>query len=183
MISLLFSSVQRHLGDELDTSGVFVVLEKAHLKYAKVGRQLTLLNAQDHADYLMRNNEDPALYRPDIVHQALMTVLDSPLNKAGKIRGVYIHTTDNHVIYIDPIARIPRMFKRFCGLIVEVLQRMSVRSSQGGKKLLKLVRSPVDSHFPIGCRRIAFSHKAGNVTDFYEYAQEIDPTEPVVPFG
>lgn len=28
-----------------------------------------------------KHNKDPAAYRPDIAHQELMAVLDSPLNK------------------------------------------------------------------------------------------------------
>ncbi|GAB5366378.1 hypothetical protein AAMO2058_001138500 [Amorphochlora amoebiformis] len=133
----------------------------------QVGGGLALLNAQDHQQYLSKHKEDPSLYRPDIVHQALMAILDSPLNKAGKIKGVYIHTTDNYIVFVSPSARIPRMFKRFCGLIVEVLQRMSVKSSQSGQKLLKLVRGPITDHFPAGTRQLAFSHSVSNVTDFY----------------
>mmetsp|Transcript_19613 Transcript_19613/g.47903 ORF Transcript_19613/g.47903 Transcript_19613/m.47903 type:complete len:292 (-) Transcript_19613:308-1183(-) len=167
------------LGGELDTDGVFVVLEKAHLRYAKIGTQLSLLNAQDHADYLEKHQEDPELYRPDIVHQALLAVLDSPLNKAGKIKGVYVHTTDGHIIYVDPGTRLPRMFKRFCGVIVEVMQRMRVRSTRG-KKLLKLVRSPLGSHLPIGSKKIAFSYSVKNVTDFNEYAKKLSVNEPLV---
>jgi rRNA pseudouridine-1189 N-methylase Emg1 (Nep1/Mra1 family) len=45
-----------------------------------------LLNCDDHANYLMKHKKDPALYRPDIAHQALLTILDSPLNKAGKLK-------------------------------------------------------------------------------------------------
>jgi hypothetical protein len=45
-----------------------------------------LLNCDDHATYLLKHKRDPALYRPDITHQALLTILDSPLNKAGKLK-------------------------------------------------------------------------------------------------
>ena len=48
-----------------------------------------LLNCDDHAGFLRRHDKDPALYRPDICHQALLAILDSPLAKSGrlKVRG------------------------------------------------------------------------------------------------
>lgn len=45
-----------------------------------------LLNCDDHATYLAKHKKDAALYRPDICHQALLMILDSPLNKAGKVK-------------------------------------------------------------------------------------------------
>ncbi|KAG5221710.1 ribosomal RNA small methyltransferase [Salix suchowensis] len=35
----------------------------------------------EHANFLRRNNKNPADYRPDIIYQALLSILDSPLNK------------------------------------------------------------------------------------------------------
>ena len=66
--------------------------------------------------YRRKHNKDPAEYRPDIIHQELMAVLDSPLNKAGKVK-VYMHTGKNVLIEINPKTRIPRTFKRFAGLM------------------------------------------------------------------
>ncbi|PRQ39148.1 putative rRNA small subunit pseudouridine methyltransferase Nep1 [Rosa chinensis] len=40
--------------------------------------------------------------------QALHMVLDSPINKAGKLRGVYMKTKDGKLIEIKPYVRIPR---------------------------------------------------------------------------
>jgi rRNA small subunit pseudouridine methyltransferase Nep1 len=45
-----------------------------------------------------------------------MTLLDSPLNKAGLMQ-VYVHTAQNVLIEINPQIRIPRTFKRFSGLM------------------------------------------------------------------
>ncbi|KAK9827821.1 hypothetical protein WJX74_003910 [Apatococcus lobatus] len=36
-----------------------------------------LLNCDDHAQFLKRHGKDPADYRPDIAHQALLAILDS----------------------------------------------------------------------------------------------------------
>lgn len=45
-----------------------------------------LLNCDDHASFLRRHDKDPALYRPDICHQALLAILDSPLAKFGRLK-------------------------------------------------------------------------------------------------
>ena len=34
--------------------------------------------------------------------QALLTILDSPLNKAGKLRALYVHTAKNVLIQVNP---------------------------------------------------------------------------------
>ena len=60
--------------------------------------------------------KDPSDYRPDIVHQVLLALMDSPLNKAGHLH-VLMLTKKNVLIEISPHTRIPRTFKRFCGLM------------------------------------------------------------------
>lgn len=65
---------------------------------------------------LRRNNRDPGTCRPDITHQSLLMLFDSPLNRAGLLQ-VYIHTTKNVLIEINPQTRIPRTLKRFGGLM------------------------------------------------------------------
>jgi len=45
-----------------------------------------ILNCDDHANFLRKHNKDPAQYRPDICHQALLAILDSPLNKSGHLK-------------------------------------------------------------------------------------------------
>ena len=52
--------------------------------------------------------------------QCLLTLLDSPLNKAGLLQ-VYIHTAKGVLIEVNPHVRIPRTFKRFSGLMGESL--------------------------------------------------------------
>jgi hypothetical protein len=54
--------------------------------------------------------------------QCLLTLLDSPLNKAGLLQ-VYIHTAKGVLIEVNPHVRIPRTFKRFSGLMGESDQR------------------------------------------------------------
>ncbi|THU79986.1 Nep1-domain-containing protein [Dendrothele bispora CBS 962.96] len=46
----------------------------------------TLLNCDDHQGILAKTGRDIADARPDITHQCLLTLLDSPLNKAGLLQ-------------------------------------------------------------------------------------------------
>ncbi|KAF8056458.1 Emg1 [Scenedesmus sp. PABB004] len=149
---------------------VIFVLESAQLEAAQVGKTYQLLNCDDHATYLLKHKKDPALFRPDITHQALLMILDSPLNKAGKVKGIYIHTCRNVLIQVNPKVRIPRTFKRFCGLMVQLLQKLSIRATNGPDKLLKVVKGPVTKYLPANARRVGFSVQA-NLRPMHDFVK------------
>ena len=113
--------------------GYIFVLEKATLETAKIGKGYQILNCDDHANFLRRHGKEPADFRPDIVHQELLAILDSPLNKAGRVNAVYVHTQKNVLIKVSPQTRIPRTFKRFCGLMVQLLQKLQPRHEKAGQ--------------------------------------------------
>ncbi|ESK91231.1 nucleolar essential protein 1 [Moniliophthora roreri MCA 2997] len=152
---------------------LFVVLEQACLeayrvvgsskpgrKGAKEGEvKYTLLNCDDHQGILAKTGRDIADARPDITHQCLLTLLDSPLNKAGLLQ-VYIHTAKGVLIEVNPHVRIPRTFKRFSGLMVQLLHKLSIRGVNGSEKLLKVVKNPVVDHFPPNTYKITLSGDA-----------------------
>lgn len=139
--------------DELETTKgreVIVILDMAQLETVKTKKgDFQLLNCDDHISIMKRNNKDPSLYRPDILHQELMAVLDSPLNKAGLCK-VYIKTGKNVLIEVNPKTRIPRTFKRFSGLMVQLLHRLKIRSADGNDTLLKVIKNPLSRHLPPG---------------------------------
>jgi rRNA small subunit pseudouridine methyltransferase Nep1 len=91
--------------------------------------------------------------------KCLLTLLDSPLNKAGLLQ-VYIHTAKGVLIEVNPHVRIPRTFKRFSGLMVQLLHKLSIRSVKGSEKLLKVIRNPVSDHFPPNTHKITLSFDA-----------------------
>ena len=64
--------------------------------------------------------------RPDIVHQCLLALLDSPLAKAERLQ-IFIHTQRDILIEVNPKIRIPRTYKRFAGLMVQLLQKLSIK--------------------------------------------------------
>ena len=160
--------------------GFIFVLEKATLETAKVGKGYQILNCDDHANFLRRHGKDPANYRPDIVHQELLAILDSPLNKAGRVKAVFVHTQKNVLIRISPHTRIPRTFKRFCGLMVQLLQKLSIRASNGPEKLFKVVKGPVTKYFPAGARRVGFSFSAPEIKDMKTYVNALPDEVSVV---
>jgi rRNA small subunit pseudouridine methyltransferase Nep1 len=74
-------------------------------------------------------HKDPADFRPDITHQSLLTLMDSPLNKAGKLE-VFVTTAGNQVIKINPATRIPRTYKRFAALMAQLMKKMTIRAEE-----------------------------------------------------
>ena len=87
---------------------------QAHLETVKWGKGFGILNVDDHSTVLKRSGRDFSTARPDILHQCLLMLLDSPLNRAGFLQ-VYIHTANNVLIEVNPQTRIPRTFPRFAG--------------------------------------------------------------------
>ncbi|KAM7421041.1 hypothetical protein PAMA_015295 [Pampus argenteus] len=126
----------------------------------QVGKTFELLNCDQHKNIIVKSGRNPGHIRPDITHQCLLMLMDSPLNRAGLLQ-VYIHTEKNALIEINPQTRIPRTFTRFCGLMVQLLHKLSVRAADGPQKLLRMIKNPVSDHLPPGCPRICTSFSAG----------------------
>ncbi|KAJ2007166.1 18S rRNA pseudouridine methyltransferase [Coemansia thaxteri] len=165
------------------TSRLIVVLEAASLETYKVGKskdaRYQLLNCDDHQGILARMGKDIAESRPDITHQCLLTLLDSPLNKTGRLQ-VYIHTTGDVLIEISPQVRIPRTFKRFAGLMVQLLHKMSIRSVNGHDKLLKVIKNPVSQYLPPDALKLTFSYDAPTVHLQTWMRKKLAPSQSIV---
>lgn len=73
--------------------------------------------------------------RPDIVHVTLLEVLGTPLNSEGLLQ-LYVHTSDDHVITVDPSTRLPRNYDRFVGLMEQLYSSKSVPENR--RPLLKI---------------------------------------------
>eukprot|EP00111_Clytia_hemisphaerica_P023544 TCONS_00069359-protein len=155
---------------------LIVILECASLETVKNGKTFELLNCDDHKGILRKKGNDPANYRPDITHQCLLMLMDSPLNRAGLLQ-VYIHTEKNVLIEINPQTRIPRTYNRFSGLMVQLLHKLSIHASNGPIKLMKVIKNPITDHLPVGCKKLVMSYKAKKCTP----PRELVPTdEPIV---
>ncbi|KDQ28877.1 hypothetical protein PLEOSDRAFT_1063626 [Pleurotus ostreatus PC15] len=174
---------------------LFVILEQACLeayrvssgggkgRYSKGGEEqvkYTLLNCDDHQGILAKTGRDIADARPDITHQCLLTLLDSPLNKAGLLQ-VYIHTAKGVLIEVNPHVRIPRTFKRFSGLMVQLLDKLSIRGVNGPEKLLKVIRNPISDHLPANTFKITLSGDAPTVR-LSNYLSSVPQTHSIAVF-
>nr|XP_027187765.1 ribosomal RNA small subunit methyltransferase NEP1-like isoform X2 [Cicer arietinum] len=153
--------------------GVIFILEKASLEIAKVGKTYQLLNSDDHANFLLKGKKNPGNYRPDITHQALLSILDSPLNKAGRLKAVYIKTEKGDLIEVKPYVRLPRTFKRFAGIMVELLQKLSISAAGKRDKLLRMVKNPVTQYLPIDARKVGFSCSSEKLVHMKDYVSTI----------
>ncbi|XP_076367558.1 LOW QUALITY PROTEIN: ribosomal RNA small subunit methyltransferase NEP1 [Tachypleus tridentatus] len=167
-------SVPSHIRNQ--QKRLIIVLENANLETVKVGKNFELLNCDDHRSQMKKYNKNPGQCRPDIVHQCLLMLFDSPLNRAGFLQ-VYVHTEKNVLIEINPQTRIPRTFKRFAGLIVQLLHKLSIHAADGPQKLLKVIKNPITDHLPVGCKKLVTSYHANKLVHPRELAP---PNEPVV---
>ncbi|KAF3931850.1 hypothetical protein ABW19_dt0204849 [Dactylella cylindrospora] len=162
---------------------LIVVLAQACLETHKVttgngpgaGEKYVLLNSDDHIGVLKKMNRDISDARPDILHQCLLTLLDSPVNKSGKLQ-VYIQSTKGVLIEVNPTVRIPRTFKRFAGLMVQLLHKLSIRSTTSPEKLLKVIKNPVTQYLPPNCRKVTLSWDAP-VVNMREYVEGLGEEE------
>lgn len=136
---------------------VIVLLDQASLETVRNRRGVyELLNCDDHRDLCRKKlHKNPNDYRPDILHQELLALLDSPLNKAGLLK-VYIATTKKVLIEVNPSIRIPRTFKRFAGLMVQLFHKMKIKAGNESTTLLKVIKNPFSQHLPPGTRCYGF---------------------------
>ena len=110
----------------------------------------------------------------------MLTLLDSPINKAGKLQ-IYIHTANGVLIEVSPTVRIPRTFKRFAGLMVQLLHRLSIRSTNSQEKLLRVIQNPITDHLPPNCRKVTLSFDSPLVR-VREYIDSLQTSESVCVF-
>ena len=139
---------------------VIVLLDQASLETIKNNKNVfELLNCDDHRDLCRKKlKKDPNDFRPDILHGELLSLLDSPINKAGHLK-VYIQSTKRVLIDVNPAIRIPRTYKRFAGLMVQLLHKMKIKAGNDGTTLLKIIKNPFSQHMPAGTRCYGMSCK------------------------
>ncbi|CAK9296998.1 unnamed protein product [Gordionus sp. m RMFG-2023] len=130
--------------------------KKKSSRIKKIPDKLLIIVLENASLEIIKIYTDLSNLRPDIVHQCLLMLMDSPLNLSGHLK-VYIHTQKNVLIEINPRTRIPRTIERFSGLMVQLLQNLSIQSVQSEEKLLKIIKNPVSNHIPIGFMKFGTS--------------------------
>lgn len=160
---------------------IIVLLDQASLETVKNRRGVyELLNCDDHRELCRRKlKRDPNDFRPDILHQELLSALDSPLNKVGMLQ-VYIRSAKGILIQVNPAIRIPRTFKRFSGLMVQLLHKMKIKAGTESTTLLKVIKNPFSQHLPPGTRCYGFSSQ-GTLYSPIALARKLLPESQKVP--
>lgn len=157
---------------------IIVLLDQARLETVKNKRGMfELLNCDDHRELCKKKlKRDPKDFRPDIAHQELLALIDSPLNKAGCLQ-VYIRTNNNVLIEVNPSIRIPRTYKRFSGLIVQLLHKMKIKAGTTSTTLMKVIKNPFSQHLPPGSRVYGMSCQ-GTLYSPNGLASALVPSDP-----
>ena len=160
---------------------IIVLLDQARLETVKNRRNVfELLNCDDHRELCKKKlKRDPKEYRPDICHQELLALIDSPLNKAGCLQ-VYIRTTKNVLIEVHPSIRVPRTYKRFSGLMVQLLHKMKIKAAGSSTCLMKVIKNPFSQHLPAGTRVYGMSCQ-GTLYSPLSLATNLVPPDPTSP--
>ncbi|KAI5171945.1 rRNA small subunit pseudouridine methyltransferase Nep1 [Nematocida sp. LUAm3] len=121
-----------------------IVLQNARLEVEKTKRGKMLLSSEMPE---AKRRKDFHLFRPDILHQTLLVLLDSPLNKSGNLR-ILIETTEKRVITVNPQTRVPRVYSRFSGLVLQLLERNRIYSMPDREVLLQVEKDSLFSFIP-----------------------------------
>jgi rRNA small subunit pseudouridine methyltransferase Nep1 len=82
---------------------------------------------------------------------------------------------------VSPTVRIPRTFKRFAGLMVQLLHRLSIRSQDSQEKLLRVIPNPILQHLPTNCRKVTLSFDSP-VVKVKDYIASVNPPQSICVF-
>ncbi|KAL2347717.1 hypothetical protein Fmac_001717 [Flemingia macrophylla] len=132
-------------------------------------RKWKILNSDEDAQFLLKQKKNLNDYRPDLIHEALRCILDSPLSKAGMVGAIYVKIDKGRVFEVKPHVRIPRTCSRFCGVIMELLRKSEVRAKETNDVLLHVVEEPITCHLPINSYIVGLSYNSEKLVDIEEY--------------
>lgn len=144
-----------------------MILEEANLQTYKTARGIELLNCDDHQKHITKLGLKYEDCRPDVTHQCLLALLDSPLNKAGLLQ-VFIRTappagskaSDRQLIEINPQLKVPRTFKRFSAMMAQLLTKLRIRAVKSSVTLATIIKQPVQQYLPMNVQAIGTSKLA-----------------------
>ncbi|CAL1374118.1 unnamed protein product [Linum trigynum] len=171
-----------HLRD-VKSRAVFV-LENASLTKGFVHKKKKILRCNEDGNSLLRQGKNPNDYQPDIVFEALRAILDSKLNKAGMVGAIYVKTDAGLLLEVKPNVRIPRTCKRFCGVVVDVLEKSCIRSKDTGDVLIRVVEGPVTRYLPENACITGLSYSSQKSVQIKDYVSGIsDDFNPVFVVG
>ncbi|TQD83454.1 hypothetical protein C1H46_031000 [Malus baccata] len=133
-----------------------------------VRKRWKILDSEEDADAL-KQKKDENNYQPGVVYQALRAIFDSKLNKAGMVGAVYVKTDNGVLFEIKPHVRIPRTCRRFCGVMLELLDKKCIRTKDTNEILMRVIAEPVTRHLPVNSRVVGLSYSSEKVVDIDDY--------------
>ncbi|KAK7294967.1 hypothetical protein RJT34_17868 [Clitoria ternatea] len=149
-------------------SPAIFILDNASLKVGLVGKNRKILCSVEDVKLLLKKKKNLNDYRPEIIHEALKTILDSPLNKSGMVGVIYVKIDQGVAFEVNPCWRIPRSRERFCSVIMELLQKSLIRTEDTNEVLLRVVEEPT-CHLPVNSHIVGLSYTAEKLVDIKKY--------------
>lgn len=101
--------------------------------------------------------------RLDILHQCLMSILDSPLNKEKDIEIYVLPENNNSIIKVSNQMKIPRTLERFNGLLKELNKKLKVKNDKN-EVMMSFKKGPLDEILNSSVYKIGLSDE-GNVLE------------------
>jgi len=109
---------------------------QAHARRRRKKPGQLMLDQTHHGRAMTRLDRGDKRGRPDITFLSLLSILETPLCKAGLLT-IHLHLVDGRVIEINPDVRFPRNYDRFIGLFEQLL--MNGRIPPEGEPLARVV--------------------------------------------
>ena len=109
---------------------------QAHARRRRKKPGELMLDQTHHGRAMTRLDGKEKRGRPDITFLSLLSILETPLCKAGLLT-VHLHLVDGRVIEINPNVRLPRNYDRFIGLFEQLL--MKGRIPPEGESLARVI--------------------------------------------
>ncbi|EPT25862.1 ribosome biogenesis protein nep1, putative [Toxoplasma gondii ME49] len=159
---------------------VIVVLEGASLELAQgKDRSLQLLNSLEHKQLLRKCDRQGDEVRPDIAHHCLLSLQESPLNRAGRL-CVFIRTADRQLIEISPLLTVPPTYQEFAKLMTNLLYARRLKAVEKNVTLAQIVKNEHANFLPPNSVKVALTVSGRSValSDFVQRFKETDT--PVV---
>ncbi|MBA0688558.1 hypothetical protein Goari_006334, partial [Gossypium aridum] len=113
-----------------------------------------------------------AIENPTEEVEALLSILDSPINKARRLQAVYVRTEKGVLFEVKPHVRIPRTYKLFLIDLfyknaVQLIQNLNITAVGKREKVLQVIKNHVTNYFLIN------SHKIDKLVKMRKYVDAV----------
>ncbi|MBA0820675.1 hypothetical protein Gohar_027901, partial [Gossypium harknessii] len=82
---------------------------------------------------------------------------------------VYVRTEKGVLFEVKPHVRIPRTYKRFSGIILQLIQKLNITAVGKCEKVLRVIKNPVTNYFHVNSRKIGFSNSSDKLVKMRKY--------------